>query len=116
MDAEWLATLATKDYLFPLAWPWSVWLTNLVYPVLIVWLYRRGAPRDWSRRARPALVAGSLALLGIFARLAAAQRRARAAGDSAAAGAHLLDARLSGDDLRGVGAGAKAARRPSGER
>ena len=36
MDPEWLATLETKDYLFPLDWPLYVWLLNLVYAPIIV--------------------------------------------------------------------------------
>jgi hypothetical protein len=37
MDAEWLAVIADKDYLFPLAWPVSAWITNLIsIPVIIV--------------------------------------------------------------------------------
>jgi hypothetical protein len=66
MDPEWLATLASKDYLFPLGWPWSVWLINLSYPALILWLYRQ---RRDSGRAIPreaAVVAGGLSLLVLF--------------------------------------------------
>ena len=33
MDAEWLAALGDKDYLFPLRWPVSAWLMNLGYVV-----------------------------------------------------------------------------------
>ena len=33
MDAEWLAALGDKDYLFPLRWPVSAWLVNLGYVV-----------------------------------------------------------------------------------
>ena len=36
MDAEWLATLDTKDYLFPLEWPLATWLFNLAYLPVIV--------------------------------------------------------------------------------
>jgi hypothetical protein len=67
MDDEWLATLVTKDYLFPLQWPLVTWLFNLGYvPVIVgVYLYRRRAgllaPRE------TALVAGCLSLVGIFA-------------------------------------------------
>jgi hypothetical protein len=67
MDPEWLATLITKDYLFPLEWPVDVWLVNLAYAPIIVALYLR-------RRAAGALVAretgmvvGCLSLLLIFA-------------------------------------------------
>ena len=66
MDDEWLATLADKGYLFPLAWPLAAWLVNLAYIPLIAGLYayrrRCGllAPRE------PALVAGCLTLVVIF--------------------------------------------------
>jgi hypothetical protein len=66
MDEEWLATLAEKDYLFPLAWPLAAWVVNLAYVPLILGLYayRRAcgvlAPREG------ALVAGCLTLVVIF--------------------------------------------------
>jgi len=43
MDAEWLAVLASKDYLFPAQWPLSAWLLNLAYPAVVVaiWMLRR---------------------------------------------------------------------------
>ncbi|HXW06199.1 MAG TPA: hypothetical protein VD833_13260 [Vicinamibacterales bacterium] len=67
MDAEWLATLTTKDYLFPLGWPVSVWLINLGYvPVIVgIWQYRRRA--GLLRERENALVAGCLSLLAVFA-------------------------------------------------
>ena len=37
MDAAWLATLETKDYLFPMAWPAYAWVLNLAYAP-IIWL------------------------------------------------------------------------------
>jgi hypothetical protein len=66
MDPEWLATLVTKDYLFPLAWPWSVWFFNLSYPVLIVWLYRRRRAAGVVVARESAVVAGALSLLFLF--------------------------------------------------
>jgi hypothetical protein len=67
MDAEWLATLHTKEYLFPLTWPASVWLVNLGYvPIIIIgYLYRRRARLLVQRET--ALVIGCLSLLGVFA-------------------------------------------------
>jgi hypothetical protein len=66
MDPEWLATLASKDYLFPLEWPWSVWLINLSYPVLILWLYRKRRSEGLVSSRETAVVAGSLSLLAVF--------------------------------------------------
>jgi hypothetical protein len=66
MDPEWLATLATKPYLFPLAWPWHVWVTNLAYAGLIIQGYRlRRASRLVTAR-ETGLAVGSLVLLGLF--------------------------------------------------
>ena len=42
MDAEWLAAIGAKNYLFTDRWPAYAWLINLAYPVLIgVLLYVR---------------------------------------------------------------------------
>lgn len=67
MDPEWLATLATKDYLFPLEWPVDVWLINLSYAPIILAIY-------WHRRAAGLLVSretgivvGCLSLVLVFA-------------------------------------------------
>ena len=67
MDPEWLATLVTKDYLFPLDWPLDVWAINLAYAPIIAWAY-------WRRRRAGLLVAGEtgvaagcLSLVLIFA-------------------------------------------------
>ena len=48
MDEAWIATLETKDYLFPLEWPAYAWLLNLAYAPVILYIYRR--------RAMPALL------------------------------------------------------------
>jgi hypothetical protein len=66
MDQEWLATLASKDYLFPLDWPWTVWAINLSYPVLIVWLYRRRRAAGFLDPRERAVALGSLFLLVVF--------------------------------------------------
>jgi hypothetical protein len=66
MDPDWLATLVRKDYLFPLEWPWTVWLLNLSYPVLIVWMYRERWRRDLVSLRETAVVFGSGALLALF--------------------------------------------------
>ncbi len=67
MDPEWLATLATKDYLFPLAWPMDVWIVNLAYAPLIVWLYKRRLAAGAVVGGERGLVVGCLSLLVIFA-------------------------------------------------
>jgi hypothetical protein len=78
MDAEWLAAIADKDYLFPLEWPWYVWAANLGYAVLIVavWRVRESTGALLEREA--ALVAGCLSLLGVFALALVLQTRALA--------------------------------------
>jgi hypothetical protein len=67
MDPAWLATLSTKDYLFPLEWPLDVWLINLAYAPLIVLLYRRRAAAGLLHRGETGIVAGCLSLLVVFA-------------------------------------------------
>lgn len=66
MDAEWLETLSSKPYLFPLQWPALTWLINLGYAAIVVAAFR------WRRRAgaaaerEGALVAGCVALAAVF--------------------------------------------------
>lgn len=67
MDPEWLATLSTKDYLFPLDWPLDAWLINLAYAPIILLIYRRRAAAGLLLRFETGLVAGCLALLLVFA-------------------------------------------------
>lgn len=66
MDPEWLATLTTKDYLFPLEWGWTTWAVNMIYAPLIVWAYRRRAEAQFAIPFERGLVAGALVLLAIF--------------------------------------------------
>lgn len=66
MDREWLDTLATKDYLFPLDWPLSAWIVNLAYVPLIAWLFRRRVAAGVARPRERALVYGCLTLAAIF--------------------------------------------------
>jgi hypothetical protein len=66
MDAEWLATLTSKDYLFPLAWPWTTWALNMIYAPIVVLAYRRRAAAGLAVPFERGLVAGVLALLAIF--------------------------------------------------
>jgi hypothetical protein len=67
MDAEWLATLETKDYLFPLDWSWDVWLVNMGYIPIILWAWRRRAAAGLAFPGEGGIVAGCLALLVVFA-------------------------------------------------
>jgi hypothetical protein len=66
MDDVWLATLETKDYLFPLEWPAYAWLLNLVYAPAIFYIYKRRAAAGVAVPGEAGLVAGCLALLGVF--------------------------------------------------
>ena len=67
MDDEWRATLASKDYLFPLEWPVSVWLVNLGYIPLICVGYLRRRSAGVLRQREFAIVAGCLSLVIVFA-------------------------------------------------
>jgi hypothetical protein len=66
MDAQWLLPFASKDYVFPNAWPLEAWLANLVLPVVVIgvwrWRERRGLARQWEA----AMVAGVVALTSVF--------------------------------------------------
>jgi hypothetical protein len=66
MDPEWVATLATKDYLFPFEWPLYAWVINLVYAPLIVMIYRRRRQAGLVIPGEAGLVIGSLSLLLVF--------------------------------------------------
>ena len=67
MDAEWLATLVTKDYLFPLDWPPYVWIFNLAYlPIIwVVYTHRRSA--GILAAGETGIVLGCLSLVLVFA-------------------------------------------------
>lgn len=80
MDPEWLATLETKTYLFPLNWPVTAWIANLGYiPVILGGYYWRrrvglkqadlkvGLYPSRPDSAERGLVAGGLALAVVFA-------------------------------------------------
>jgi hypothetical protein len=66
MDARWLLPFASKDYVFPNAWPLEAWLANLVLPVVVIgvwrWRERRGLARQWEA----GMVAGVVALTSVF--------------------------------------------------
>lgn len=66
MDREWLAAIATKDYLFPFGWPPEAWVLNLSY-LPIVWLvYRRRRAAGLLRPRERGIVLGALALSAVF--------------------------------------------------
>ena len=46
MDAAWLRPFASKDYVFPTAWPAGAWFGNLVLPFVVVAVWR------WRTRQR----------------------------------------------------------------
>jgi hypothetical protein len=66
MDEAWIALLASKDYLFPAAWPGDAWLVHGLAGAALVGGY------VWRRRRRQsvphegAVVAGALALVALF--------------------------------------------------
>jgi hypothetical protein len=66
MDRDWLATLTTKDYLFPLAWPAFAWLINLAYAPLIVVMFRRRRQAGLLLPGETGLVIGCLSLFVVF--------------------------------------------------
>ncbi len=66
MDQDWLATLADKDYLFPLRWSWDGWLINVGYVPVILWIYRSRARAGVATVHERGLVAGCLALVAVF--------------------------------------------------
>jgi hypothetical protein len=69
MDAEWLATLASKDYLFPLEWPGAAWVVNLAYVPIIAAIYRVRRAAQVTVAREGALVAGCLSLALVFGAL-----------------------------------------------
>jgi len=66
MDADWLAVLRSKDYLFPAAWPIEAWVINLGYPVVVVAIFRMRRAEGLADAREEGLVAGALALVGAF--------------------------------------------------
>jgi hypothetical protein len=66
MDADWLAVIADRDYLFPLAWPVDVWVTNLIAVPVIVVCWRARARARLTVAGETPIVAGALTLVVIF--------------------------------------------------
>ncbi len=67
MDPEWLATLVTKDYLFPLDWPLYVWMLNLGYLPIIWFIYTRRRAAGVLVPGERGIVFGCLSLALVFA-------------------------------------------------
>jgi hypothetical protein len=66
MDADWLAAIADRDYLFPLAWPMDVWATNLVAIPIVLVCWRARARAQLTVACETPLVAGAMALALVF--------------------------------------------------
>lgn len=66
MDPQWIAPFASKDYVFPTAWPVHAWLLNLLLPVVVVaawrWRVARGLAAPWEQ----GVVGGVLVLTLLF--------------------------------------------------
>jgi hypothetical protein len=67
MDPAWVATLMTKDYLFPFEWPAAVWSVNLIYLPVIIVIYRRRRAAGLVDRFETGMALGGLSLAGVFA-------------------------------------------------
>jgi hypothetical protein len=66
MDAEWMAAIAEKEYLFPLQWPLAAWIVNLGYVPLILFVHRRRTAAGMLAPRETALVAGCVSLAVVF--------------------------------------------------
>jgi hypothetical protein len=66
MDPAWVATLTSKDYLFPAGWPIADWIMNLAYPILIVLVFLRRRRARVDRAGERGLVIGGLVLFAMF--------------------------------------------------
>ena len=66
MDAEWLAVLQEKDYLFPSEWPLYAWVSNLAYPIVILAVFRRRRALGVLAPGETAVVFGLIGLIGVF--------------------------------------------------
>ena len=66
MDADWLAVLRSKDYLFPAGWPIEAWVINLAYPFVVVAMYRMRRAAGLADARETGLVAGALVLVSAF--------------------------------------------------
>ena len=67
MDADWLAVIADKDYLFPLSWPVAAWATNLITIPIIAFVWRARGREGLRICGETPLVVGVLSLAVLFA-------------------------------------------------
>ena len=67
MDADWLTVIADKDYLFPLAWPVSAWITNLIAVPVIILAWRARVRARITFPDERSVVLGALTLAILFA-------------------------------------------------
>ena len=67
MDHDWLATLESKDYLFPLEWPLYVWVFNLAYLPTIWFVYTHRRNAGILAPGERGVVFGCLSLVLVFA-------------------------------------------------
>jgi hypothetical protein len=66
MDADWTATFAHKDYVFPTEWRASTWAINLLSPLLLACLALLRARRGAMSARERGIVVGAFALLAVF--------------------------------------------------
>lgn len=66
MDEVWLEAVASKDSLFPTAWPVSAWAANLGLLAVLWWAHRRRVATGRARAEDGALVWGATALVAVF--------------------------------------------------
>jgi hypothetical protein len=66
LDPMWASVMAGKDYIFPSDWSAAFWIVNLGYlaVILVIYGYRRRRGLTTTREA--GLVAGAVALVGVF--------------------------------------------------
>jgi hypothetical protein len=67
MDAEWVAALADKSYIFPLQWPAHAWALNLGYVAVVIAAWRARQSSGTLVERETALVLGCVALVPLFA-------------------------------------------------
>jgi hypothetical protein len=66
MDPRWASVLAGKDYIFPFDWTPLFWIVNLGYAAAIVAIYQLRRRLGLATSRELGLVAGALALVGVF--------------------------------------------------
>jgi hypothetical protein len=66
MDPAWLAVFADRDYLFAAQWPLYAWITNLLYPVVIIVIARCRRRAAVTVPGEGALVAAMIVLTALF--------------------------------------------------